>query len=168
MSNVRALRMHSLMSSKRIVGIAVPAPVLRSRWLSVLAASKHSFSSSRTQSAFSSVSAKVGLLPRCAVQSWHCSLGLLAMSVQIRSTRALRADVLRRAISSLSRRLAPACLFPSTFRFPRHSGSRSCYLSRIASFLFINQRPNWSVERTCNSRAHFQCALPSHAAHLQR
>jgi len=156
-----------MLSSKCGIGIAVLASVLRSRWLSVLAPSKPSFSSSRKQAAFSSGSAKVGLLPRCAVQSWHCSTGTAARSVQVRRTRALRADVLRRAVSSWSRTAASPALGP-TITHRQSQGNVASILASNKAVALRRQRPNWSVERTCNSRAHFQCALPSHAAHLQR
>ena len=112
-SNVRALRMPSLVSSKRSICIAGPAPVHRSRRLPVLSVTKASFSSSRQESALFSGSAKVGLLPRCAVQSCLCSTGTAARSVQFRHTKALRADVLRRAISLLGR-CAAGLAFRST------------------------------------------------------
>jgi hypothetical protein len=151
--------MPSHLSSERSIGIAASAPARHSRSLPVLTVNKRSFSSSCKPSGFFSCSAKVGLLLRGAVQSWHCSTGTAARSVQVRHTRALRADVLRRAISSWGR-CAAGLVFRSTgpHVIIRGAGARGISSKQ---FMSLNaRRPNPSIEGTSTSKLRLLAAAP--------
>jgi hypothetical protein len=171
MSNVRALRMQSLMSHRPSSGVAVSAPTRHWRWLPLLVFSKPSFPSSREQSAFSSSSTKAGRLALCAFQSCRCSTGHRAVSVQVRRTRALRADVLRRAVSSLSR-LRGGVLLRSTIAHRKSEAKVSSVLASSRAVACSGQRPNPSIEGTHNGGARCPASAtavaPLCAPHVKR
>jgi len=155
--------MRNLVSFKSSIGTAVSASARHSRWLPALTAGKRSFSSSCKQSRFSSSSAKVGLLPRGAVQSCNCSAGTAARSVQVRHTRALRANVLRSADSSWGRSAAGVVLRSTGAHvIIRGVGAHGASSKQFMSF--NAQRPNPSVEGTCN----IKLRLLSPATHVKR
>jgi hypothetical protein len=161
MSNVRALRMPSFVFNRRAVKPS-QLPLARCAALHVFAGEPRCHSSRlgssahigvvfyRICSGFSSARAKPGRLPGSASQSCASSTGQLAPF----------------SVSPLSR-FAAGCLVPVS-----SSRRRRCRVSAQGALGSIvprqGQRPNPTVERTPNGKAHFQCALPSVAAHLRR
>jgi len=104
----------------------------------------------------------------CALGSSRCGTGRT-----FRGLRALRAAVLRRAVSQFSlsvatRRRRSAAL---TEGLPAYAGFRKCVL-KGQSVRLTKQRPNPSVERTHNGGARFlapsRSATPLCAAHVKR
>jgi len=177
MSNVRALRMQVNSLLKYVtafVGAACAAclrivfqPLPRSAQFSAgvpagSSSAGHSLSWSR------SATFVVASPPRHGVRSRG---GCLAGHTSVSLTRALRAGVLRRAVSSFSRSAASPVL--SCTITPRQS--EGTVLSVIASsktVAFREQRPNPSIERTYNSGRRWSASARSatllSAAHVKR
>jgi hypothetical protein len=106
--------------------------------------------------------------PRHGVRSHS---GCLAGHTSVSPTRALRAGVLRRAVSSFSR--CAASLVLSCTITPRQSqGKVRGVVASNWAWVFNRQRPNPSIERTYNSgRRSFASARPAtllSAAHVKR
>jgi hypothetical protein len=97
--------------------------------------------------------------------------GFLAGHTSVSLTRALRAGVLRRAVSSFSRCAASLVLGPTITPHQSHSGVGAAVASNN-TVAFREQRPNPSIERTYNSgRRSFASARPAtllSAAHVKR
>ena len=96
--------------------------------------------------------------------------GCLQSHTLVSHTRALRADALRRAISSLSR--FAAVLLGGTIMRPQSQGKLVGVLVSSNSMLLPRPRPNTSIERTYNSGLRFFApASPAtllSAAHVKR
>ena len=167
MSNVRALRMQSLASPKRNIGIAASAPARRSPGLPVLTVSNPSFSWSSDSRWFSSFSAKAGLARRRASQSCGCSHGSprgVGSSQPHKGASRRRAQ--RRAVSSL-RRFAPAVLLRLTITHRQSKATEGKVVGVVSSNQALacnGQRPNTTVTRTSNGRLR----PPSAAGYLRR
>ena len=176
MSNVRALRMLSL--ARRVIAepslscgtgafIArlVGAVSRRARLLRSSSASPYSSSISSSASSASSPISSLSLRsPLHGLQRRQLlALRRAYRTVPVRHTRALRAGVLRRAVSAFSRLAASVRGLPVEPQASCWSGYRSSgAFGRLVPV--PGQRPNPSIEGTCSSKLRL---LP-HAPHVKR
>ena len=104
-------------------------------------------------------------------QCLRCCLGMQLVAFMVRFTRALRANVLRRAVSSLSR-LRGGAVLGSTIASHQSQGAVLGVVANSRVIFRVRQRPNPSVERTANGGSRWfashRSATPLAAAHLKR